>query len=423
MAKAGGGLFRLDAICAKLKQNKLATNSSTGEDEASSSLPSKDHEANNNIGGGEDVNGSPVEAAGVDDDAAIEDDTAAILQSELHTDSRDSAQFCDADNCSNDQNGATYSVLGEFDSYPTCSPSHDTSLILEADGSRRSRRKNQRPRNIVQYQDQSEITKENEELEDYVMNNKNVDFDAAQDDDEQSINDDAVLDLSSGRPSERGSYDADTMVDEPDDQDQDTNLSTDDFGAIDLSISKSKPRKNASCSTGQPDVALVSDRDDMSSQSSDLSSSAGSRGKPVSDNSKPSSHQPPNKPQGINSTEAAEIKHYAENTMNELLNMYGLQDDNEEGTSIASNVPLQNFASRSILERQKVTGGPIPESINAALKAKLIPKIAHAHQGASSMSQGYSGTSSSRASPSTASTSSQPPAGKSYIHFLKYMKN
>lgn len=191
--------------------------------------------------------------------------------------------------------------------------------------SRKNRRKNLKPMNIAQLDNYEEEDLETGEDFSYLRN----------EDGTSPAKDDNILDLSS-HPNYNGDHDSNDGDDIRDNcETRDTETNPEDFDVLDLSIAKSD------LSIAKPDLSIAKPEE-----------------------------APTEKPQRTTSRQempdAAALKDYAQSTMNELLSLYGLSG--EEAESIAGSVPLQNFSSGKILERQRAH---VPVPPRAHLKLAL----------------------------------------------------
>ena len=175
---------------------------------------------------------------------------------------------------------------------------------------RKRRRKNCQPRSLMQLNHEQEELMLKEQLSDYRVNNSGVDFDTIADDEEE------ILDLSCGKKQE----------DLPISSNSDKHV-TDDT-VVDLSIvTHGDPPEVESAQNCSRLVTMdtTTEDDDGAVKTAETT------------------------PSGAEA--AVAIKDYAETTMNELLSIYGLSED-EAGESITRRVPLQNFAPSNILGRE-----------------------------------------------------------------------
>ena len=188
---------------------------------------------------------------------------------------------------------------------------------------RKRRRKNCQPRSLMQLNHRQDTIFFKEELEDYRVNNNGVDFDAIADDEEE------VLDLSCGKKQE------DTSTTRSINSGRDSDKHVTDDTIVDLSVVTLGDNK-----------ALESTEDRtrfVDSVAMDTTTDDDEDGDDVMEMTETTT---------FGSDAAVAIKDYAESTMNELLSIYGLNED-EAGESITRRVPLQNFTPNNILGREK----------------------------------------------------------------------
>ena len=182
---------------------------------------------------------------------------------------------------------------------------------------RKRRRKSCQPRSLMQLNHEQEELLLKEQLSDYRVNNSGVDFDTIADDEEE------ILDLSCGKKqgdlsiscnSDSGKYVTDDTV-------------------VDLSIVTHGDR-------GPPEEESVENCPRLVTMDTTTEDEDGGNTMKTAETT----------PSGADA--AVAIKDYAETTMNELLSIYGLSED-EAGESITRRVPLQNFAPSNILGREQ----------------------------------------------------------------------
>ena len=244
---------------------------------------------------------------------------------------------------------------------------------------RRNRRKNIAPRSIAQLHEADDYIEE--EIEEFEINNRDATLFHTQSEepknqasmvntviiDGNDENETMVLDLSNSVSSSvRGSESLTTSSSSV----QIETLAAEEYivdvtGALDLSLSKNSKSS---------DITSVS----VKSESSQLVTV-------VTDDSSRDSTPPPVYPQitanllGMSSepqsrdkvsscSDAKDMKSYAQNTMNELLSLYGL--GKQEAESITESVSLENFSSGNILARQ-MPGSQLNQQIQAVTSAAL----------------------------------------------------
>ncbi len=215
---------------------------------------------------------------------------------------------------------------------------------------RKNRRKNFHPRNINQMSDEGKeavrLTAE-EGLAEYQLNNPDVDFDSVCEDsvvegDMESIN--AELSIT---PDHSEQHDIPFSKD----------VVGDDCTPLDLSITKSSPTNSSGFSETYDQQMMQ--RESCQEEALDMSVS------PAKSSNSWSASSSVTKPSGTSTnslnSEAAAMKDYAESTMNELLGMYGLEENDSvtcRNSGIADHVPIQNFQSQSILRRDQTKMNP-----------------------------------------------------------------
>ncbi len=252
------------------------------------------------------------------------------------------------------------------------------SQLIVSEG-RKNRRKNLKPQNIAQIQEKEIAEDIVDELEEYEINNEGVDFEAMyaaeeekdEDEEEGEADEDGgfALDLSAQETpykSDRDiTFNSGTLSDNANDS-----YYLDDSGVLDLSVTKSNVAaeddsissyaNQSNHGNGDDDVSMDTDDDDEDIQVSNKTA--------VSDTAQFRSYDSVDRkvaPTHVESTtDATVLKDYAQNTVSELLSIYGFGDEAE---SVTQSVPLLNFSSGKILERH---GLPAPLPSN-------VPKMAH----------------------------------------------
>ena len=271
------------------------------------------------------------------------------------------------------------------------SPQESTSPVRNGHShkpSRRNRRKNMAPRSIAQLHEADDFIEE--EIEEFEINNRGIDLVNVPEDGQRSKqamvegvriegsdgdNEMVALDLSnnvstSNRDSESLTTSASSV--------QIETLAAEEYtmdvtGALDLSLSKSSKSsdnsysdsKNLSFTSSSMSqiMAVESDDSSLDSESADIYAQTAV------------AVRSPHLPSGFstrektsNSSDAKDMKNYAQNTMNELLSLYGL--GKQEAESITESVSLENFSSGNILARQ-IPGAQLNQQIQAVTSAAL----------------------------------------------------
>ena len=259
-------------------------------------------------------------------------------------------------------------------------------------GSRKNKRKARAPRNLMQLQE-AEIVFAKDELEEYEINNKDADFDISDDDPGELIIDEREV-VSNGFVADCDSSmnGGGSHVEKDENKNEkivNSNhcYSEDNAGAIDLSMSRTSEepiKTSAATITPSNSVAMVID---SKSEKVPVSLSSSSSKAVLSVNGeKESAPLMPVVSTSVSSStgDAAAIKDYAQSTMNELLSIYGL---NDEAESIVKDVPLQNFASGKILGRHvqhpTLGGGKKSSAVrdSSPAKANVLPPAAQGTEG------------------------------------------
>ena len=201
-------------------------------------------------------------------------------------------------------------------------------------GSRKRRRKNCRPRSLMQLSRDEMLVKE--DLEEYHVNNNGVDFDAVTAEDEEEI-----LDLTYIKKQEKGSdcsnvdcgeqLVADTSAVDSEVICGDSKVFEQDGTQL-VDVEATNEDKTRNDTTGI--VETLPSGDDVAEMVETLPSGADA---------------------------AAAIKDYAESTMYELLSIYGLNEDH--GESITRRVPLLNFTPSNILGREQPSFPSTPTTL------------------------------------------------------------
>ena len=341
MAKSGG-LFKLDAICDKLKTN-LKSKSITDH---SNERP--DHVQQNGISVG------PTNQASEDEPNNNTDTLDVLKEINIALTNHDNGAL-----------GNNHDATNITDCVFTARDHENPEEKSSGSRSRRNRRKAQNPRNI------SNLTVEQakDELADYEVNNPGVDFSsiceaAMEEEDDGDDGCDQEWDDSLQICCDNENYghsDSELSQLSGDGISRSSNLceasssekkaiygeavdaaSTADCGILDLSMS------HAASSRCSPPSGMKGSADDkscngMKEENGVLNLSLASRDIPSKSVAVKSEFGP------NSSKDEVEMKDYAENTMNELLSMYGLTD---EGTSDSSGINLKNFDSELYLRKR-----------------------------------------------------------------------
>ena len=239
--------------------------------------------------------------------------------------------------------------------------------------SRRNRRKNVKPRNIVEFRDVPEDYGK-DELDEFELNNRDVDFDEIcknAEEEQGKGGGGSALDLSGSHGDQEPCSDV-----ESDSKFEDSDGSR----VLDLSVNREPYPTNPTSHTfgesdsnddnshhsmfppgGYPDGDSNSDlsQDEESQSSSGFSQGRMDRFQGGRDN--PSATP----------VEAVAMKNYAKSTVNELLSMYGL--GGEEAEAITQSIPLQKFSTGHILQSHPGLG---PQHRGVKRPAEDSPKPA-----------------------------------------------
>jgi hypothetical protein len=362
MIKVGGGLLKLDAICAKLKTNLKTKQASDSDDVFTDQLPSGVSDCTNTIGNDAEPNNN------TDALDLIKDRTPV-------TNNEDSGHGNDHGNGEVDdeieQSGSPHPASSGNDylsQQVAVGRAADEFTELTPEGSRKSRRKAKRPRSIANIA--AEQAKE--ELSEYEENNPDVDFDSMceaameeeddddrliiyGDDDENETRDSYSRMLADSDEDNHMSYqENDTSHDQQHtepfggqtaDQTRSVDCNDNDCGVLDLRVTRQINVFRHINDNEEEDDEESDDDDDIPEENGVLNLSVTPR-KTISNAGGAKPNLPPK-----SSNDEAEMKDYAENTMNELLSMYGLGG---EGETISSRIPLKNFDSGSILGRSPI---------------------------------------------------------------------
>lgn len=287
MAKAAG-MMKLDAICARLKDG-LKKGQSTLDDITNDISSSKQSEDDTSQPSGD----------------VVMDLTAETNNNQLKNDLGEKPQ-----------DG------GEEEDKEESNAGLEEGALL----GRRNRRKILKPRCMVQYANDKDDEK--------------VDEDEEIPDEKDSS---AVLDLScSSSKHSPGKTPSPAPADD--------NYCIDDLGVMDLSTSKDKVSESPASEAEKPLTSVHPKKDTEKAKVQTLVSGPFLRG-----------FQP-----AVNPVEVSSMKNYAENTMKELLSMYGFNDEAED-QGIVRGVPLRNFTPVAILERDDADsmGGTVETSRDA----------------------------------------------------------
>ena len=251
----------------------------------------------------------------------------------------------------------------------------------EKSSSRKNRRKNLAPRSIAQLHEADNLIEE--EIEEFEINNRDATLFHTREEQKKPVNmvntviidgndenETMVLDLSSSvsSSSTRGSESLTTSSSSV----QIETLAAEEYivdvtGAIDLSLSKkSKCSDSNSASMNSNSSQLVSMETDESSMDSTPAMTYPKIATSLLEIS--SELQQPSKDRVSSCSDAKDMKNYAQNTMNELLSLYGL--GKQEAESITESVSLENFSSGNILARQ-LPGSQLNQQIQAVTNAAL----------------------------------------------------
>ena len=345
MAGKTGGLLKLDAICAKLKSNQDGSRLTSGN-------TGQDIETNNNEKAEGDVGeASPSLANG--DAEKMRRDKEQEANGMNGIEGTESAKL-------NGTSKSHVGVAGDTSTHPSPEPAGpgiaEVGMPLPAPptiptshalSSRKNKRKNFRPKNITQLQDPPEhddLGKDDLGIEEYVINNKGVDFDAMAEDESQAHQEEPLeLTNQSGGPKSE---------ERPPPPQSPSGFVTDDCGALDLST----------CCRPAGDGTCGSDGNEPQDLSTKSTGASGAR-------VQPDKGTLPNQVASLPSCskrDASVMKDYATNTMNELMRIYGFGD---EGESITQGVPLEKFESRSILGHN-VTQGVSSTALGSGLQGQ-----------------------------------------------------
>lgn len=290
------GMKKLDAICAKLKTrdvpgpSQCITNDQQENDDQGDNGQHVSEESNNHLGNAQEE----------DHESSHQGNKPAPACDMAVTDTPTKHQFRE--------------------------PNQDASI------SRKKRRKNQNPRNIAQVRDYcDELSGKDEELTEYEINNRDIDFQpmTTLDGEKNECDISVTSEEDSLDYGHSGGFQINHTSNGSKDSDSQPSISE----AIDLSVNNRKKSND------------YANSDVLSNNSRDMAPIA------TSNYANETSVSPsiPSKPDQLsNSADAAALKNYATSTMNELLSIYGL---GEETDAIIKSVPLQNFTSGKILER------------------------------------------------------------------------
>ncbi len=231
---------------------------------------------------------------------------------------------------------------------------------------RKSRRKNFAPRSIAHLHE--DTVEEREEIEQFEIDVRKEDvihvpfarsngkFDAQTGDSEEVM----ALDLSSNastsyRESESLATSSSSIQIEPLAAEEYT---MDMVGALDLTVSKTPKSCDTRDNTFTQSTDQVQRSDELAAVTCERQTFKTANLPPVSFT--------PNKDK---TSDASDIKNYAENTVNELLSLYGL--GKQEAESITESVSLEHFSAGSILARHMT---PPPQHLQAAALAAAVER-------------------------------------------------
>ena len=278
---------------------------------------------------------------------------AKLLKAPVTTEN-ETAETNATNDCQNDRETSPsdfdFETDKENNNKPLLLSKHREQSPIGDDGGRKNRRKSGKPRNITQFKVLHEESFD--ELEEYELNNKGVDFEEVlKEGENEEEEEDYVLDLS--RPIESESFVEQglDLSNGASTQNEDT-FSHDESGILDLTVNKSHHQSDENHHGNQDRESMATGPVAMDTHEHSTDSlSAAQIPRPAHTNSSPNAHSHINgQSPSAEPTDANAIKDFAQSTMSELLGMYGLSSEVE---SITKNVPLQNFASGSILSRNQ----------------------------------------------------------------------
>ena len=359
MAKSGG---MLNAICAKL----LKTTNDSNDDNSTADTCDKDEE--------EEAVDADVEnnnAPGYKDTVIMTQQTGRMM---IPSPTQDSQRSIDSLISIETESSTRAKPL---------SPQEERSSLAHDEHSfktsRRNRRKNLAPRSIAQLHEADDYIEE--EIEEFEINNRDATLFHTQSEeaknqttmvntviiDGNDANETMVLDLSNSvSSSARGSESLTTSSTSV----QIETLAAEEYivdvtGALDLSLSKnSKSSDSNSASMNSDSSQLMAVVTDDSSRDSTPPPTYPQ----ITANLLGMSSEPQSKEKVSSCSDAKDMKSYAQNTMNELLSLYGL--GKQEAESITESVSLENFSSGNILARQ-MPGPQLNQQIQAVTSAAL----------------------------------------------------
>ncbi|KAL3862322.1 hypothetical protein ACJMK2_008299 [Sinanodonta woodiana] len=359
MALLGSGrkLRSLDAICAKLKQEAESTPDSNEEEnsqdvpkikEAETNGKNEDKEENEYVE--QDVNeikknlnetGTKFDLTKVKKVAKENIENGIKNDKEAHENFDKETEGCEKEECSNTKTNESKILehSQNVDSTPT------------EYNCRKGRRKASTPRSITQVQklyNQFDID-EKDELAEYEINNLNTNF--PPDDEELDDSEERQSSPSSSIQGSSVSFGQYTKEIQDANNSSDTSKhSKEKASNHSKELSSSMPVTHSNLASSPLDLSISNDFDDnedeINSTSVDLSVRSSNDCEKDSSISEDKMSSPADS-KSESGDHAANLKDYAENTMNELLSMYGLGGAGEGGVgeieSLAGQVPLKNF--------------------------------------------------------------------------------
>ena len=411
MAKSGG---MLNAICAKLLKT---TNDVTCDKSTADTCDKDDEEA-------VDADVENNNAPGYKNTTVIKDQHGGRMM--IPSPAQDSQQSIDSLMSIETESSIRAKPL---------SPQESTSPIRNGHSrrasGRRNRRKNMAPRNIAQLHEADDFIEE--EIEEFEINNRGIDL-VNMPVDEQRGKDVMVeavrmegsddgclmtaLDLSSSvSTSNRDSESLATSASSV----QIETLAAEEYtmdvtGALDLSLSKNSKSSDSNnvsfpSSTMSQMMTLETDDSSRDSESADIYVQTAD---PTKSSALPSGT--PAREKAPNSSDANDMKDYAQNTMNELLSLYGL--GKQEAESITESVSLENFSSGNILARQ-LPGTQLNQNQQIQVQAAALAAVAGRVQ-----KKGVTRTKpSAEADAGTSNSSSPVPQSAGEAAYTKFVEN